>query len=383
MGRGRRLAEFQREFPDEASCGTFLSARRWRDGLVCPACGGGRAVALKSRPRLLECLDCGRQTSLTAGTAMHRSKLPLTTWFWAAHLMATHSNGMSARQLEDQLGVTYKTAWLLAQKLRRSMVDPGRDLLESVVEVDQTEIPFRAGDAFFEPGSAGKILVVGAVEVIDRDTGRPKPRRRGAKYLDTRSGRLRLAVIADNSAKSIEAFVRADVKPGATLITDGHAAYPGLSGDYRHDPRVVGTMAGHVVLPWSHRAFSLLKRWAGAIQSDAAMLSIRESREAWHMAAAKLSDEAFSAILEAHPGLRERFASIAMAVANSGENLKEADAIEERIVEEMRLLGREAMQGWAETQVKATEKEIRQQSSMHRQGKKNSAGIRNLAKSRF
>ena|SRR6516225_12406373 len=69
------------------------------------------------------------------------------------------------------------------------------------------------------------------------------------------------------------------------------------------------------------------------------------------MAAAKLSDEAFSAILEAHPGLRERFASIAMAVANSGENLKEADAIEERIVEEMRLLGRAAMQGWAETQV--------------------------------
>ena len=101
------------------------------------------------------------------------------------------------------------------------------------------------------------------------------------------------------------------------------------------------------------------------------------------MAAAKLSDEAFSAILEAHPGLRERFASIAMAVANSGENLKEADAIEERIVEEMRLLGREAMQGWAETQVKATEKEIRQQPSMHRQGKKNSAGIRNLANRSF
>src|SRR3984893_16327789 len=123
-------------------------------------------------------------------------------------------------------------------------------------------------------------------------------------------------------------------------------------------------------------------RRGGAIQSDAAMLSIRESREAWHMAAAKLSDEAFSAILEAHPCLRERFASIAVAVANAGENLKEADAIEERILEEMRLLGREAMQGWAETQVKATEKEIRQQPSMHRQGKKNSAGIRNLAKSR-
>ncbi len=98
--------------------------------------------------------------------------------------------------------------------------------------------------------------------MIDRGAGRPKPRRKGAKYLDTRSGRLRLAVIADNSAKSIEAFVRANVKPGTTLITDGHAAYPGLSGDYRHDPRVVGNMAANVVLPWSHRAFSLLKRWA-------------------------------------------------------------------------------------------------------------------------
>ena len=61
---------------------------------------------------------------------MHRSRLPLTTWFWAAHLMATHSNGMSARQLEDHLGVTYKTAWLLTQKLRRSMVDPDREPLE-------------------------------------------------------------------------------------------------------------------------------------------------------------------------------------------------------------------------------------------------------------
>jgi hypothetical protein len=66
---------------------------------------------------------------------MHRSKLPLTVWFWAAHLMATHSNGMSAVQLQAQLGITYKTAWLLAQKLRRSMIDPQREPLEGVVEV--------------------------------------------------------------------------------------------------------------------------------------------------------------------------------------------------------------------------------------------------------
>ena len=88
-----------------------------------PVAAGERQRSLKCRAYTYECLDCSRQTSITAGTAMHRSKLPLTTWFWAAHLMATHSNGMSGRQLEDQLGVTYKTAWLLAQKLRWSMID--------------------------------------------------------------------------------------------------------------------------------------------------------------------------------------------------------------------------------------------------------------------
>jgi len=260
MAKGRSLSEFQEAFPDEACCAAFLVRRRWPNGFVCPACAGRRAAALKSRAYTYECANCGRQTSITAGTAMHRTRLPLTTWFWAAHLMATHSNGMSARQLEDQLGVTYKTAWLLTQKLRRSMVDPDREPLEGVVEVDQAEIPFREGDAFFEPGSAGKIFIIGAVEVIDRDTNQPKPRRKHAKYLDTRSGRIRLAMIADNSAASIEAFVRANVKRGATLLTDGHASYPGLI-DYRHDPRIVGTMAGHVVLPWIHRAFSLMKRW--------------------------------------------------------------------------------------------------------------------------
>ena len=248
MARARSLSEFQTSFPDETGCAAFLLERRWPQGFVCPACGGARAALLKSRAHTYECLDCGRQTSITAGTVMHRSKLPLTVWFWAAHLMATHSNGMSAVQLEAQLGITYKTAWLLAQKLRRSMTDPQREPLEGVVEVDQTEIPFRADNSFFDPVKSGKILIAGAVEVIDRGTNQAKVRRKRAKYLDTRSGRIRLAAIPDNSAASIEAFVRANVKTGTTLLTDGHRSYPGLT-DYRHDPRTVGKIAGHIVLP--------------------------------------------------------------------------------------------------------------------------------------
>jgi transposase-like protein len=131
MASARSLSQFQEAFSDEASCAAFMFKRRWPDGFVCPACGKRRVAALKSRPRLHECLDCGRQTSVTAGTVMHRSRLPLTTWFWAAHLMTTHSNGMSSLQLQDQLGVTYKTASLLTQKLRRSMVNPDRDTLPS------------------------------------------------------------------------------------------------------------------------------------------------------------------------------------------------------------------------------------------------------------
>jgi transposase-like protein/predicted RNA-binding Zn-ribbon protein involved in translation (DUF1610 family) len=260
MGRARSLSQFQKDFSDAEDCAAFLAARRWPDGFVCPRCGGMRSGLLKNRAHTYECLDCGRQTSITAGTVLHRSKLPMQTWFWAAHLMATHSNGMSALQLAAQLGVTYKTAWLLAQKLRRSMIDPDRSLLEGVVEVDQTEIPFRTDDSFFDPGKAGKIVIAGAVEVVDRVTNRAKPQKFNAKYLDTRSGRIRLAVIPNNSAASLHAFVRANVKPGTTLLTDGHSSYPGLS-DYRHDPRIVGKMAGHVALPWIHRVFSVMKRW--------------------------------------------------------------------------------------------------------------------------
>jgi len=98
------------------------------------------------------------------------------------------------------------------------------------------------------------------------------------------------------------------------------------------------------------------------------------------MNGAELSDEALMAALRAQPELRERVSSIVRAIEGEGGELKEADAAEERIVEEMRLLGREALRSWAENRVEATERDIRQRPQMHRQGEKNSAGIRNSAK---
>jgi hypothetical protein len=82
----------------------FLFERRWPGGFSCPMCGNGDAASLKSRAYAYECLRCSRQTSITAGTVMHRTKLPLTAWFWAAHLMSMQRNGMSTQQLPRKSG---------------------------------------------------------------------------------------------------------------------------------------------------------------------------------------------------------------------------------------------------------------------------------------
>ena len=145
-------------------------------------------------------IACGRQTSVTAGTVMHRTKLSLTIWFWAAHLMATHSNGMSAQQSKGQLGLSYSTAWLLAQKLS---VDGGPRSANHWKASSRSTRPrcrsFARDNSFFEITKTGKMIVIGAVEVINHATGKAqKPKALGRKYLDTLSGRIRLAAIPGN-----------------------------------------------------------------------------------------------------------------------------------------------------------------------------------------
>ena len=166
------LGDFQRRYPDEAACAAWLFTARWPAGFRCPACAHEKGWPHGGKPFTFECAACGKQTSVTAGTIMHGSKLPLTAWFWAACLMATHSNGISALQLRNQLGLgSYKSAWLLGAKLRRAMVAPGRSPLAGLAEVDETEIPLRTKDDPVAGGGGrshqGKMLVAGAVEVAN------------------------------------------------------------------------------------------------------------------------------------------------------------------------------------------------------------------------
>jgi ISXO2-like transposase domain/Transposase zinc-ribbon domain len=215
----RSLPEFEARFPDEAACARWLLEKRWPGGFRCPACGHDEAWELGRERLTLQCAACERQVSVTAGTALHGSHLPLRTWFLAAWLVATHRNGMSARQLWLQLGLgSYKSAWLLLRKLRRA-VRPGRS-------------------------HDGKLLVAGAVEI--RGEG---------------PGRIRLAVIGDCSAVALGAFVAGAVAGGSTVVSDGWAGYRRLK-DVKHDPRVVGDAPAHLILPWVHRVFANAKRWA-------------------------------------------------------------------------------------------------------------------------
>ena len=246
------LLEFQQQFGSEEACARYLADLRWPEGFVCPCCQCRRAWALKTKPDTFECAECGRQTSVTAGTILHASKLPLTVWFLAAYFLATHTNGLSARQLQSLLGLgSYRTAWMLAAKLRRAMVAPDRRPLAGLVEVDETSVPLRTKDDPVAGGSgrshAGKMLVAGAIEVND---GKPD--------------RLRLTVIHDDSADTLHTVIAQALATGCTAKTDGWAGYPGAPG-VTHDPHVVGSMAAHVILPWIHTVFANLKTWAKGV----------------------------------------------------------------------------------------------------------------------
>lgn len=241
----RTLREFQTQFADEGACRAYLAQSRWPNGYRCPRCTHSEAFELPRR-LLWQCKACGYQTSVTAGTVLHRTRVSLRDWFWAAYLVATHTPGLSALQLQRQLGIRrYETAWTMLQKLRRAMRRPQREALGEKVEVDETFIGNQEGlRGGREVGD--RALVVGAVEVRGRV-----------------SGRIRLEVVRNSSAASLSGFVRRNVEPGTTVITDGWQGYAPLSGmGYRHRPKTQGRPARAVViLPRIHQVFGNLKTW--------------------------------------------------------------------------------------------------------------------------
>lgn len=245
----KNLREFRQQFCSDAACQEYLTESRWPDGFICPNCNGRKYWVVK-KPFGYECRTCGRRTSPMAGTMMHRSHVGIQEWFWAAYLVATHTPGFSAKQLERQLGCQYKTAWFMLHRLRNAMVNNARSRLQGIIEADETIIggPVKGKRGRGVIKLTTKTLVFGAVEII--------------KYTDKqgnnaeKAARIRLAIAANADEESIENFLSQNVEEGSMVRTDGWRGYSKTAlSNYRHK-QTPGMRAAHI-----HRAFGNLKTW--------------------------------------------------------------------------------------------------------------------------
>jgi len=258
----RTLPAFVRRFGTDAKCRAYLVRARWPEGFRCAGCGHGEAWSHKKR-LIEECRSCGRQHSILAGTMFEQTKTGLAKWFLAIYLVTSSKGGISAMELQRQMGFgSYGTAWTWLHKIRRATIRPDREPLQNRVEVDETLVggvrPGKSGRA-----AAGKTVVAGAIEAKP-GKGRKRP-----------LGRLRLQAIPDASAASLEGFIAADTAKPLTIATDGWAGYRGLKGKgYSHEPINLSASWGDASLrlPAIHLVFSLAKRWLlgthhGAVRS--------------------------------------------------------------------------------------------------------------------
>jgi transposase-like protein len=211
------LPKLVEQFGSEDKCRAFLEGLRWPNGPECSKCGGQSISRIQTR-KLFECNDesCRHQFSVTAGTVFHDSHLPLSKWFMAVYLMGESKKGISARQLQRILGVTYKTAWYLAHRIRSAMEDDSPVPLSGVVEVDETWHGGKQRGTGRGPYLSGKTLVLGAVE---------------------RGGTVQLRIADRRDRRTLRAFVKDTIHDDAEAIyTDANPAYGDLSDDNtRHE----------------------------------------------------------------------------------------------------------------------------------------------------
>ena len=207
----RDLPTFLERFGTDEDCRAYLVQARWPEGFGCTACGHDQAYSHKKR-LIEECRACGKQHSILAGTIFEQTKTGLARWFLAIYLVTASKGGISAMELQRQMGFgSYGTAWAWLHKIRRAMVVPDRKPLSERVEADETLV---GGPRPGKPGrgASGKTVVAGAVES-----------RRG-QLRGRRLGRLRLQAVPDASASSLVGFLGRNVaSPAQSPPTAGRA----------------------------------------------------------------------------------------------------------------------------------------------------------------
>ena len=208
-------------FPDESSARKWFENIRWPDGVrSCPYCSSSStATGPGENPAPFRCPDCRQYFSVKTGTAMHRSKISLQKWVFAIYLLSTSLKGVSSMKLHRDLGLTQRTAWLMAQKIRQGWIDTAGKL-EGEVELDETSIGGKEKNKHESQqlpagqGPVGKSAVVGA---------------------RSRDSKVKARPVASASQREVEAFASKAVEAGATVYTDDHKGYGGRGKRYRHE----------------------------------------------------------------------------------------------------------------------------------------------------
>ena len=235
--------DWQRQFASEAACLEQLAKLRWPDGFLCPKCAHDQGYLL-SRRGLYECAGCHYQSSVTAGTLFHATKLPLTKWFWAIYWLSTDKGSISALRLSKLIGVSWPTAYAVLRKLRIAMGN--RDSLYRLSEVIELDDALIGGKRSGKRGrgAQGKTPILVACE-----------------DWNARPGFVAIEAVPTVNQHTVHAFVQRRLKPQQTVRTDALPALNTLSRTHTQLSRVTPPEQADTWLPWVHIVISNLKRF--------------------------------------------------------------------------------------------------------------------------
>ena len=223
--RGYSLLELFHDYGTEEQCTQALFQWKWPEGFVCPECGTKSFCTLKCR-KVYQCNHCHHQTSLTSGTIFSSTKLPLSQWFLAIHLITQSKTGMSALELKRQVGVSYNTAWSMKQKVMQVMKErDDKKPLSGVIQLDDVYWGGELHDGSRGRGSKNKTPFVAAVSL--NEEGHPVA--------------MNMNVVKGFRLTEISRWAQLHLEPGSTVVSDGLACFTAVKdADCNHISIVTG-----------------------------------------------------------------------------------------------------------------------------------------------